>query len=458
MEIQNFRQGPCFRVVSHLLASVPADMLISSMPGQRGIQEVGMPDENVKTATWDRDELLSIYRARRSEYEETLAGLYREVRTLLETHGYTPTIKYRVKRFNDYFEKLQKIRRREKGGGSGLITDVLGLRIICPFLEDLDIIEGLLTEHFQIEEAERKGARNSFREFGYDSTHMLIRLKPWPVEEPIPHTGDVCEIQLRTILQDAWAEVEHELVYKSDIALPNESIKRKLASLNATLTLSDLIFQEIRDYQKEIRHRGRKRRESLEETLLAQDRIAFSPQTQGSASSAAASGTLPNPLASELERTMLSALNAHSQNDLETAIDLYGQLLEMSLEKEVRAMVYNHRGMARFSLGDFPLASRDFSQSILYDGENFRSWVNRGLVHRMLRKFDRSVEDYSRALDIDPSNYEGYFGRAQTYYEMKLFSLALADCEQTLTLEPGFSPAEDLLRLVRQAPFTLSSP
>ncbi len=63
----------------------------------------------------------------------------------------------------------------------------------------------------------------------------------------------VCEIQLRTILQDAWAEVEHELVYKSDISLPNQSIRRKLASLNATLTLSDLIFQEIRDYQKEIR-------------------------------------------------------------------------------------------------------------------------------------------------------------------------------------------------------------
>ena len=60
-------------------------------------------------------------------------------------------------------------------------------------------------------------------------------------------------------MQDAWAEVEHELVYKSDITLPNQSIRRKLASLNATLTLSDLIFQEIRDYQKEIRRHGRNR-------------------------------------------------------------------------------------------------------------------------------------------------------------------------------------------------------
>jgi putative GTP pyrophosphokinase len=38
-------------------------------------------------------------------------------------------------------------------------------------------------------------------------------------------------VQLRTILQDAWAEVEHELIYKSDIKLPNASIRRKLAAL-----------------------------------------------------------------------------------------------------------------------------------------------------------------------------------------------------------------------------------
>jgi len=411
-----------------------------------------MSDEKSESAALDRDELQSLYQARRPVCEEALTGLYGEVRTLLETHGYTPTIKYRVKRFNEYFEKLQKVRRGEKGGESGLITDVLGLRIICPFLEDLDVIEGLLIENFQIVEAQRKGAQNSFREFGYDSTHMLIRLKS-TVMEPIPHTGNVCEIQLRTILQDAWAEVEHELVYKSDIALPNESIKRKLASLNATLTLSDLIFQEIRDYQKEIRHRGRKRRASLEETLLVQDRITLSPQGEGIPSPADEAGPFPNPLASKLEKTMLSALNAHSRNDLETAIALYGQLLEMTLDKRVRAMVYNHRGMARFSLGDFLQAKSDFSQSILYDGENFRSRVNRGLVHRMLRKFDRSVEDYSRALDIDPSKYEGYFGRAQTYFEMKLFSLAIADCEQTLALQPGFSPAEDLIRLIRQGTF-----
>lgn len=402
----------------------------------------------------DRDELKQVYDERRTASEEALYGLQKEVRALLEKHGYTPTIKYRVKRFNNYFEKLQKVRKGEKGGDTGLITDLLGLRIVCPFLEDLDTIEKLLTERFEIVEAQHKGAQNSFREFGYDSVHMLIRLEGWNVDDSIPYTGDVCEVQLRTILQDAWAEVEHELVYKSDIEMPNESIKRKLASLNATLTLSDLIFQEIRDYQKEVRSRGRKRRQSLEERFLDQGLISISHQAEWASAEVTPLGPLPNPLASELEKTMLSALNAHSHNDLETAINLYGQLLEMKLDGRIRALVYNHRGMAYFSLGDYSQASKDFSRSICEDEGSCRSWSNRGLVNRIQKKYENSVADYGRALEIDPSHYEGYFGRAQTYCEMQLYTMALTDCEQVLKIQPDFQPARQLCQLIRSGSLT----
>lgn len=399
----------------------------------------------------DRERLRALYQTRQPEYEEALGELYRQVRDLLEEQGHAPTVKYRVKRFPAYLEKLRKVRRGEKGGEAGLITDLLGLRIICPFLEDLDTVERLLAEHFEIVESQRKASQNSFREFGYDSVHMLIRLDAAP--EPLPHTAAVCEIQLRTILQDAWAEVEHELVYKSDIALPNESIKRKLASLNATLTLSDLIFQEIRDYQKELRHRGRKRRQSIEVPPLVQDSIALSAPPEEAAGGSVAVGAPPGPLASDLEKTMLAALDAHSHNDLQAAIRLYGELLEMELEAPVRAMVYNHRGMAHFALGHLQQAHDDFTRATQHDEQSFRSWVNRGLVHRMLREFSHSVRDYSRALEIEPASGEGFFGRAQTYYEMQLFSLASADCERALALEPAFEAAEGLMRLIRRGPF-----
>ncbi|MDT8419750.1 MAG: tetratricopeptide repeat protein [Desulfuromonadales bacterium] len=416
-----------------------------------------MSKDDRHVAVPHREELQTIYDMRRPAYDGALTETYREVRSLLERYGYTPTIKYRVKRFNNYYGKLKKVLKDGKEGSEGQITDLLGLRIICPFLEDLEIIEGLLTEHFPIVESERKGERNSFREFSYDSVHLLLSLDPSAIAEPIPHCGAVCEIQLRTILQDAWAEVEHELVYKSDIVLPNESIKRKLASLNATLTLSDLIFQEIRDYQKEIRHHGRKRRESIEEILRVQDLITLPSQQPMEPPSTMQVGPISYAMANELEKIMLSALNAHSHNELETAVQLYGRLLEMDLEKPIRAMVYNHRGMAYFSLGNLKQASKDFSRSIEYDGASFRSRANRGLANRMLRKFDASLDDYNRALEIDAANHEGYFGRAQTFYDLQLFSKALADCEKALDLQPEYSPARTLRELIHRVLFAFNN-
>ena len=414
-----------------------------------------MTNEMRITAIPNREELEKVFEAARPAYEAALKDLYRDIRSLLETHGYTPTVKYRVKRFKNYYGKLKKIFKGNKRSDDGLISDVLGLRIICPFLEDLEIIEGLLTETFPIVEMERKGGQHSFREFGYDSVHLLIKLQNLAPAEPIPHTSSVCEIQLRTILQDAWAEVEHELVYKSDIALPNESIKRKLASLNATLTLSDLIFQEIRDYQKELRHLGHMRRESIVKTLREQEMITLPQSTEWSPPATRAVEPAAFSLSSDLEKIMVSALYAHNHMDLKTAIDLYDQLLKMELENRVRAMVYNHRGMAYFSLGDLSQARSDFTRSIEYDADSFRSWTNRGLVQRMLRKFDAAIEDYSRALDIDPANHEGYFDRAQTFCEIQLFPQALADCEKILKLQPEFEPALQLIQLIHRGFFAI---
>jgi putative GTP pyrophosphokinase len=414
-----------------------------------------MPNSRQKSAAAlpDRERLKSVFDSLRPACEKALQAQYQGIRALLEGAGYTPTIKYRLKRFDTFFEKLLRNHRRGKGRESEPVSDLLGLRIVCPFLEDVESVERILADHFEVVETERKGGNHSIREFGYDSVHLVVQLPPGLLEEVPPGSRPVCEIQLRTILQDAWAEVEHELVYKSDISLPNESVRRKLAALNATLALSDLIFQELRDYQKEIRKRGRKRRASLLE--------AFKNSKLGSVPPAAehSGDDLPPPEpplllpGNSLEKTMLSALEAHSSNDLETAIDLYGKLLGMNLEKHIRALVYNHRGMAFFSQGDYRRAVGDFTRAIHYDGENCRSYVNRGICRRVLGKFEASVEDFGRALQIAPGHADSFFGRAQTYYEMKLHSLAFADCEKALQIQPGHRSAAYLLQCIRRDMF-----
>ncbi|WP_432823610.1 (p)ppGpp synthetase [Trichloromonas sp.] len=418
------------------------------------MKQKSLPDTMRVCGIAERAMYKATYETLRPAYENTLQSLVSEIRRLLEGSGYTPTIKYRLKRFDAYFDKLlRQSRQLEEGNGNGNgpeLTDLLGIRIICPFLADLETIERLLARQFTVVELEWKGARHSFREFGYDSVHLLIRLEPAQLEEVLPHSARVCEIQLRTILQDAWAEVEHELIYKSDISLPNDSIKRKLASLNATLTLSDLIFQEIRDYQSDIRERDRKRRQSLDDSFGQGPADCLRPGTP--------SGEAPPELVAltgqrKLEKLMLDALDAHSRSELERAIELYGQILRLKLADPVRALVYNHRGMAHFGQSDYTQAIRDFSRAIFFNGSNVRCYNNRGLAFRVIKALDKSLADYDRSLALNPSQVEGYWGRAQTCYDMQLYSQALADCESALNIQPDFQPAHSLIARINSQVF-----
>jgi len=396
----------------------------------------------------ERSKAKALYDQQLPLHKAAMQQLAQDVRLILEQQGFTPAIKYRVKSFEAYFGKLRKQNTANANPRMAAISDFFGLRIVCPFLEDIETVSSLIATHFEVLETECKANQHSFREFGYDSVHLAIRLDTQLTGRSIPGVRKVCEIQLRTTLQEAWAEVEHELVYKSDISLPNQSIRRKLASLNATLTLSDLIFQEIRDYQKEIRQHGRKRRAIVEREVQDLDSIAISHPTN--TTPPARMGPIPSTMASHLEKTMLRALKAHSNHDLENAIALYGQLLGMQLDRKMRGLVYNHRGMAYFAMGSHQRALKDFSSAISYDSENDRGYANRGLCYRVLKKPERALQDFDQALKINPNRPDGYFGRAQTYYDMQRYDQALEDCEKALGIHSGYQPARDLIKALQQ--------
>jgi len=404
---------------------------------------------------YDRIRLKEIYDELYPAYDAILQALRRQVRQLLDANRSFFAIKSRVKHFDAYFDKLVKISRNGRPGEKATITDMLGLRIVCPFLEDIKMVENLIRNSFKVLELERKGSRHAIGEFGYESIHLLVKADPVCQGRGLPHTSDMCEIQLRTILQDAWAEVEHELVYKSDIHMPNESIRRKLASLNATLTLSDLIFQELRDYQKDIRRRDKKRRESLEnkytelpeinEVLTQQDGTGVLPVSPDEAAEAIAG--------KNLEKALLAALTAHSGGQLKTAAEIYSSILRLKMNSTIRSLVYNHRGMAYFALADHRRALHDFSKSIKCDPHNVRSHNNRALTFRVLKRFDRSLADYDRSVELDPSQFDAFWGRAQTLYEMKLYTRALADCKKVLGMRSDFEAARSLTKIIRKLVF-----
>lgn len=220
----------------------------------------------------NQEQLKSWYENHFNQLHKALFRMQDELNELCIRHDLQPTLKYRLKSFESLRSKLRKRNYSEQSGNgehgvSKLPTDLLGMRIVCPFIEDIHLCEQIIEQHYSVVEREQKGAQYSFHEFGYESIHYLVQLPEHVAESCNLDPEFMCEIQLRTILQDAWAEVEHELVYKADFSPFDEPLRRKLAALNANLSLADIVFQEIRDYQRQLNHQMQRRRDSFAETV-----------------------------------------------------------------------------------------------------------------------------------------------------------------------------------------------
>jgi putative GTP pyrophosphokinase len=140
------------------------------------------------------------------------------------------------------------------------IHDVLGLRVITYFPDEVDLVAAVIEEHFNIDDinsVDKRVALDPDR-FGYLSLHYVCSLNDAraALVEHARFAGLKCEIQIRSILQHAWAEIEHDLGYTTSIAIPT-SIRRRFYRLAGVLEIADSEFQSLRDqveqYQKQAR-------------------------------------------------------------------------------------------------------------------------------------------------------------------------------------------------------------
>ena len=337
------------------------------------------------------------------EYRHLLHEIVEQLRDILRTLPIKSHVKYRVKTFDEYYKKWTSLGGTEETP----IGDMLGIRVICPFLEDLKVVEAVFKRELDISEVDHKGEERSFSEFGYESTHMLLDLHGNTIHHPMPGVAPVAEIQLRTILQDAWAEVEHELIYKSDWSIPTDQIRRKLAALNANLSLSDVIFQELRDFQKDVQRKQAKRREiqknrsGLTQTVEMSKKLDIEQAEDESRE--------------DFEKLVLRALTAHSEESFSRAIRLYSRILLRSQADPIRSIILNHRGMAYFAINENNAARADFKAALAVDAENHRAWYNLGLAHQSLGDHNWALDAFTQSIKIDPTFYD-----AQLYYLKEL--------------------------------------
>ena len=346
-----------------------------------------------------------------------------------------PMVTGRPKEFESYYKKYLKLIKESPGAGP-VITDIVALRVICPFLEDQIAVEKLIREQFDVIELDRKGAHFSFKEFGYESVHLLIKI-PAALTEKYGDCGtNAAEVQIRTILQDAWAEVEHELVYKNEFTPFDDPMKRRLAAVNASLSLADSIFQEIRTYQQQLNSQLGKRRESFYRKIEeATDGLLFSGERD-----AERPAQEEEPLVVDEQATvddlLLTALYAHNKNRFTEAIAYYTRILEIKADPKICTMIYKHRGMAYFAQSRYVEAIADFGKSLEYDEKSYKSAYYRGVVKSVLRQYQGAIEDFTLSLDINPYQPFTLYRRGQAYYHLEDYPAALADCEASLALYP----------------------
>ncbi len=128
------------------------------------------------------------------------------------------------------------------------ITDLCGLRIITYYEDEVDQIAAFIREHFSTDEDNSVDKREQLEadQFGYASVHVIVNL-PIDAAGINPRSGESCkvEIQIRSMLQHAWAEIEHDLEYKNPAGTSTE-VRRRFSRLAALLEMADREFKDLR--------------------------------------------------------------------------------------------------------------------------------------------------------------------------------------------------------------------
>lgn len=131
----------------------------------------------------------------------------------------------------------------------GDITDLAAVRIITYFADDVDKVAEIVEREFSVDPDNSIDKRKFLDpdRFGYQSLHYVVTFiaDRCKLSEYSRFNYRKVEIQIRSILQHAWAEIEHDLGYKSAVGIPKD-IRRRFSRIAGLLELADNEFSAIR--------------------------------------------------------------------------------------------------------------------------------------------------------------------------------------------------------------------
>ena len=164
------------------------------------------------------------------------------------------SMEYRVKAENSLAGKLE--RKGNKYQTLSDITDLIGLRVITFYTDDVDKVAAIVKHLFKVDWSNSVDKRklHELNSFGYNSLHYICYLKPHKIasEELKAMANIPFEIQMRTALQHVWSAIEHDIGYKGKVKLPPE-YRRQFSRLAGMLELADDEFSRLRTTMSEYR-------------------------------------------------------------------------------------------------------------------------------------------------------------------------------------------------------------
>ena len=205
-----------------------------------------MANDVIEKIMREYDQQFELY----SDFTENTKDLI--VKLLNEKNLNVHSITERVKERPNLLEKLTRPDKYYLNLNE--VMDIAGIRIITFFSDEVYAVAEIIKDQFEIDDEHSvdKSVLIEPDRFGYISLHYIAKFKNHRLELPEYHHFSDCkvEIQMRSILQHAWAENEHDIGYKTKQSIP-KNIRRSFSRIAGLLEIADSEFIRIKNSLKE---------------------------------------------------------------------------------------------------------------------------------------------------------------------------------------------------------------
>ena len=128
------------------------------------------------------------------------------------------------------------------------LNDLIGVRIVCLFLDDVYEIADILKKQKDIQVIKEKDYISKPKKNGYMSLHLIVDI---PIYYDENSQTKRVEIQIRTIAMDFWSVLEYQLMYKKNVS-GAEKASKELRNYSEEIAALDQKMMKLRNRIDEI--------------------------------------------------------------------------------------------------------------------------------------------------------------------------------------------------------------